>query len=81
MSQASHELVQARSQQIPSGAHTVPATQPAATAWQLWPRRLLHEPAMSQVPAQLSLSAAFSTGEQAPVAQVMQVPVHAELQQ
>jgi hypothetical protein len=53
MSQASHEPVHARSQQIPSGAHTVPLTQPPAEVEQSCPRSLLQTPDASQMPAQL----------------------------
>jgi len=55
-SQASHEPEQARSQQMPSGEHLVPAAQPPGTAVQSWPFLLVHVPVLSQVPAQVWLS-------------------------
>ncbi len=55
-SQASHEPEQARSQQMPSGEHLVPAAQPPATAVQSDPFLLVQAPVLSQVPAQVGLS-------------------------
>ncbi|MFL5304107.1 MAG: hypothetical protein ACJ8F1_02790 [Polyangia bacterium] len=52
MSQATHEPVQAVSQQTPSGEHVVPETQPPPAVVQVWPCLLLHAPAASHVPAQ-----------------------------
>jgi hypothetical protein len=68
MLQARHEAVQAVLQQTPSGAHVVPEMQPPDVAVQDWPRLLLQAPAVSQVPTQLSVSAALITAAQVPFA-------------
>jgi len=66
MSQAMQELVQAWSQQTPSGEQVVPVAQPVVTVWQVWPFLLLHVPVESQVPAHLPLtgSSALTTATQ-----------------
>ena len=52
MSHAMHELVQAWSQQTPSGEQVVPVVQPVETVWQDWPFLLLQMPPESHVPPQ-----------------------------
>jgi hypothetical protein len=76
-SHASHEPVQARSQQYPSGAHMVPETQPPATVVQACPRLLLQVPVASHVPLHESGSSAPATGLHIMPApgQVWQVPL------
>ena len=74
MSQAIHDSVQGLSQQYPSGAHVEPDTHPPCVAEHCWPFLLLHEPVLSQVPAQLSVSSASLTATQLPFEQVWQMP-------
>ena len=75
--QTSQDPVQARSQQKPS-AQVVPATQPPAVVWQVWPRLLLHVPVASHVPghAARSVSSRLTIGRQRP-----RVAVSAQLKQ
>ena len=74
MLQASHDPVQALSQQVPSGEQVVPLAHPPPTVWQVCPCLLLHAPVASHVPAHTPGSSWFLTAVHTPFVHVWQAP-------
>ena len=72
--QASHDPVQALSQQVPSGEQVVPLAHPPPAVWQVCPCLLLHVPVESHVPAHTPGSSWFLTTLHAPFVHTWQAP-------
>lgn len=51
------------------------------SVWQVWPCLALHLPESSQVPGQLSVSAAFFTATQVPASHVVHTPLQSSAAQ